>query len=240
MTGGQGLKQDPRRCAGILFPNRRARREHNADGLLHALKNAGVDFRLMPFGRTIDDPDIMTGAPQVVAHLLESRTVEEPGHGNKTHHARLMVGMVVVHFPGGPAPEVDIQVTQVLAVNSRAPFARRHPIFKRRCFLGVLVSALNPSAAPLGFLFVRRIADHHRDGLFALDLVGLFAGLGNGSEDSRNPALIVMRIAQRVGDEHARGLGGRSARQVHDFRQNAQLRHSEGSQLQLKSLEGYL
>src|ERR1017187_7435574 len=103
---------------------------------------------------------------------------------------------MVIHFPRCPAPEVHIQIAQVLAVLSDAPFARWHPVYQGRRFLRVLISVFNPTAATLGLLFVRGITDHHSDWLISLNLVRIFAGLGKRGQYSWNPALVVVRVSQ--------------------------------------------
>lgn len=54
--------------------------KHDADRLLDSLKDARRDFRLVPFRRAINHPDFGTGAPEIVAHLLEARTIKETSH----------------------------------------------------------------------------------------------------------------------------------------------------------------
>src|ERR1039457_7229489 len=119
----------------------------------------------MALGRTIDDPNVVTSSTHVVAHLLKSRAVEEASNGNETHDTGVVRSIMVIHFPGGPTPEVDIQIAQVLTVYPGAPFAGRHPILERRRLLRVPIATLNPPAATLGFLLVRRVPNDDGDWL---------------------------------------------------------------------------
>src|ERR1039458_328135 len=185
MTTRDSLKQHLRRGIAIGLSVIGTRSQHDADGLLDGLEDPGIDFRLVPLGRAIDDPNVITGPAQVIAHLLKSRPVQEAGYGNEAHYAGVVRGVMVIDFPRGPTPEVDIQVAQVLTVDSGTPFAWWHPVRQRRRLLGILVSAFNPTAAPLGFLFIRRVPDHDRDWLFSLDLVRFFAGLDAGRAGGR-------------------------------------------------------
>jgi hypothetical protein len=46
--------------------------------LLHRLKHARGDRRLMAFRRAVDDPDFVGIAPQIGAHLLKSVPLRKP------------------------------------------------------------------------------------------------------------------------------------------------------------------
>ena len=75
------------RSGGVRLLLRRARGEHDAHGLLHALEDARVDLRLVALRRAVDDPDVVAGAAEVVAHLLKAWTAEEAGHGDEADDA---------------------------------------------------------------------------------------------------------------------------------------------------------
>jgi len=72
----------------------------------------------MPFRRAVDDPNLGASAPQIVAHLLEAGAVKKTGDSNETDDAFfVLVGQTrrsvisgTEHFPGCPAPEIDIEV----------------------------------------------------------------------------------------------------------------------------------
>ena len=64
------------RGSGPVF-SERARRQHDADRLLHALEDARRHVGLVAFGRAVDHPDIGQVPAQVVAHLLKAGTVQE-------------------------------------------------------------------------------------------------------------------------------------------------------------------
>src|SRR5690349_13808412 len=121
----------------------------------------------MAFGRAINDPDLVGVVPQISAHLLEAGTVEKTRHSNEANDAaprrrRRRIrrdDAAAEHLPRRPAPEVDIEVAQMLGVGPDAPYCRRQPIPER--LDTVLGTALDPAAlAPCPFL-VGRIADHH-------------------------------------------------------------------------------
>ena len=66
-------------------------REDDADRLLHSLEDARRHVWLVALGRAIDHPDFRAGAPQVIAHFFETRTVEKPGDRNETDDAFLVL-----------------------------------------------------------------------------------------------------------------------------------------------------
>ena len=94
----------------------------------------------MSFRRAIDDPDFRTRAPQIVAHLLEAWTVEKAGDGDEADDAFLvLVGIArrgviarAKDLPCRPAPEIDVEILEVLDVRTDAPFRRRPPAVERR------------------------------------------------------------------------------------------------------------
>src|SRR5207248_4251366 len=93
-------------------------------------------------------------AAQVLAHLLESRAVQEPSDRNEADDAFLvllgMAGRCIVarpeDFPGRPPPEIDVKVPEVLEVRAHAPFRRRAPAIERRNELAAR-TFLDPAAA---------------------------------------------------------------------------------------------
>ena len=117
-----------------------ARSQHDAHRLLHALEDARRHLRLVALGRAVDHPDVGAGAPQIVAHLLETRPVEESRDGDEADDALLVFfgiagGGVMAgaeDLPRRPAPEIDVEVPQVLGVRADAPLRRRRPAVERR------------------------------------------------------------------------------------------------------------
>ena len=74
------------RGSGPVF-SERARRQHDADRLLHTLEDARRHVRLVAFRRTIDDPDIGAVPAQVFAHLLKAGAVQEARHRDEADDA---------------------------------------------------------------------------------------------------------------------------------------------------------
>ena len=130
---------------------RRARGKRDANRLLHALKNASVHLGLMTFWRAIDDPNVVAGAAHVVAHFLKAGATKKARHGDEADDAGIVRGVVVKHFPRRPAPEINVEISQVFAVRADLPFARRHPCGERRTALVFGASALHPTATAFGF-----------------------------------------------------------------------------------------
>ena len=113
----------------LLVLSEFSRREHDADRLLHALEDAGRHVRLVALRRAVDHPDVRAGPAQVVAHLLEARPVEKAGDGDETddaffvriRHAGRGEAAGAEDLQRRPAPEIDVEVPQVLAVRADAP-----------------------------------------------------------------------------------------------------------------------
>src|SRR5262245_37983714 len=171
----------------------------------------------MALRAAIDYPDAVSGSTQVVAHTLESRSVEESGDGDETNDASVVLRVVVEDLPGRPAPEIDVEVAQVLGVGADAPIGGRYPFveqwvhpFRRRTFL-------NPAAASLGLFLVGWIADHDRNRFLLFDLVGLLPRFGNLAVPCAQRFDLGIRAAERVGDEHARRRSRRFADQLNQF-----------------------
>ena len=200
---------------------RSPKRQHDADGLLHSLKDSATDGRLMAFWRAINDENLVGFAAQIGAHLLEARTVQKSGDSDEANDASPLrpfrlafvspaaVGVAPEDLPGRPAPEIDIEVTQVLGVSADSPFGRRLPIVERGAQPATAV--LDPAAHPFRLLLIGRIADDYGDRLFALDGVGGFSGLGKARERSRYPGGVFVRVGQSVGhiEPEVRGVGER-------------------------------
>ena len=67
--------------------NSRARGHHDANRLHDTLKDAGVDGGSVTFGGAVNDPDVVAGAAEIVAHFFEARSVEESGDGDEANDA---------------------------------------------------------------------------------------------------------------------------------------------------------
>ena len=128
----------------------------------------------------------------------------------------------------------------MLAMGANLPLLRRLPVIKRR---GVSIRAfLDPAAAPLRFLLIRRIANHHRDRLLAFHAVGFAPRFGHGLHHLRQVLILHEGIVEGVGDVEAQVLHQLRILLVHrsqraPFGDDAQLRHRERSELQLETEE---
>src|SRR6266851_1908720 len=140
-----------------------ARGHDDADRLLDTLEDAGVDLWLVAFGGAVDDPDVVAGAAEVVAHLLESEAAEEASGGDVADDTGVVLWVLVEYLPGRPAPEVDVEVVEVFAMNADAPLGRGHPCFERGGVFGVSGAVLDPAAETFGLYLVRRIAKYNSD-----------------------------------------------------------------------------
>src|SRR5207244_3886436 len=169
---------------------RRARSEHDADWLLYSFKNPRVDPGLVPLWRAVDYPNLVGGATEIIAHLLEAGSIEEASHRDKAHNPCIGVWVVIKDFPRRPPPEVHVQIAQVLGVCTDTPVTRRYPSGEWRQLGGIRTPSLDPATTILCLLLVRRVADHHSDWLLLLDLIRLPTRLCNRSEDCRKPLLL--------------------------------------------------
>lgn len=146
-----------------------------------------------------------------------------------------MEGVGVEDLPGGPAPEVDVEVAQVLGVDTETPGARRLPRVEGGAAGLLRRLPLDPTALAFGLLLVGGIADDDGDGVVALDAVGLAARLRDGARDEAGDlAFLVIRVAEGVGDEHTQRLGGGGAGEVEHFREDAELGDGIGTELHFK------
>ena len=109
-------------------------------------------------------------------------------------------------FQRRPAPEVDVEVLEVLGVRADAPLRRRHPAVQRR---GDARRCRSRSSRPAPRLvLVGRIADDDRDRLLLLDLVRRAPRHRDRLVDLPELLLLDERVAERVGDEQPK-LGQR-------------------------------
>jgi hypothetical protein len=76
------------RLLGALVKHTRG--QHDADRLLHGLKDPRRHLRLMALGRTVDNPNVMARASQVVAHFLEAGTIEKSSNADETYDPGLI------------------------------------------------------------------------------------------------------------------------------------------------------
>src|SRR5271157_3207596 len=144
----------------------------------------------MTFWGAVDDPDVVPGTPEVIAHLLEAWTVEESGHRNEADNSPVRSRRAIKNLPGGPAPEVDVEIAEMLGVGADAPLARRLPRIERRRLWGVIAAGLDPAASPFGLLLVRRITNDNGDRLAPLDRVRLPSRFRNRPQERGKPLFL--------------------------------------------------
>lgn len=130
-------------------------------------EHAGGHVRPLSLRRQVDDPPLVARPAQVVAHAPPGGTGGERRRGDEADDAVPVVRMGVEDLPGGPAPEVDVQVLQrvLVAAVARIPEVVQGGRPDPSPFL-------DPTAAVLRLVVVRRIGDDHGDGDVGLDVVG--------------------------------------------------------------------
>ena len=229
-----GERPIPHRRRHRSIDCRRAGRHHDADRLLHPFEDPRAHLRLMPLGRAVDHPDLVGAPAQIVAHTLEAGPVEEPRHGDEADDAvlRRRIGIGVEHLPRRPAPEVDVEIPQMLRVRAHLPSRRRHPVVQG-CRV-ILSARLHPAALALRLLLVRRVPDHDGDRLFALDAVRLPPRLGDRLVDRAEVLRLDPRIGERVRHVHVQRFMRHLPREFREFRDDPQLRDGVRAQLQFE------
>ena len=115
--------------------------------------------------------------------------------------------VVVEDLPRRPAPEIDVEVAQVLGVRADAPFGAAASTSSSGAGSRAFGLPFDPAAAALRLLLVRRIADDDGDRLLPLDLRSPADATRRSGRTRGNPLLLDVGVAQRVGDEHPRRRG---------------------------------
>jgi len=200
-----------------------ARGQYYANWLLDALKDAGIDFRLMSLRGAVDHPYVIAGPAQVIAHLLKPQSAEKTGDGDIANYSGCVSGAVIIDFPRRPAPKIDIEVAQMLTVDPRGPLRRRHPISQWSTLLRLRTLPFNPAPKSLGFHFVGRVPYDYCNGLFPLDLVRFLAGFRYRRQNARNPTFVIVRISQGIGYKHPSRCRRWSTCKIDNFGKNAEL-----------------
>jgi hypothetical protein len=92
----------------------------------------------------------------------------------------------------------------------------------------------DPTAAILGLLFVRRIADHDRNWFAALDLIGFQTRIGNRAIERTELLDFGKGVVEGVGDEHPWHGARRLADKLQQLGVDAKLCHRKRPQLHLE------
>ncbi|ODN68805.1 hypothetical protein A6302_03906 [Methylobrevis pamukkalensis] len=213
--------------------------------MLDTLKDTCRHLRLVALRRAVDHPDVGATGAQVGPHLLETLPVEEARHGDEADDALLIaVGPTggvapagAKHLEARPAPEVDVEILQMLGMGADMPLGRGPPPFHRR--RSAIRAMLDPAAKAVRLFLVGRVADHDSDLLVALDRIGRAPRLRHRLHHRRDVFFLGEGIAERVGDEQLRhGKIAEGAGVLHQFGifgEQAKLGHREGPELQLEA-----
>ena len=146
-----------------VLGTRGSKSERNAHRRHHTFEDVVVSARASALAAEIDDPDFVELLAHDFAHSRESRASEE--RGCRDHPNDCGTVMLLACLPDGPAPEVDVEVVEVLGVQAA-------PRSCERCGEGLdetgsSLLVLADHAAQLRSLFgsggaqVGRIADHY-------------------------------------------------------------------------------
>ncbi len=107
------------RCGLILL--HLADAEGNGDG--HGSLDGEDIFALAcatPLATKVENPDFIAQAAHVLANPAKSVAVKVARRANETDDARTRGGLMLEDLPQRPAPEIYVQVVEVLNVNSVA------------------------------------------------------------------------------------------------------------------------
>src|SRR5258708_5847812 len=203
-------------------------------------------LRLMTLGRTIDNPDFVGVAAQILAHLLESGAIQDPGNCNEAYNAvSMLIGLSRRVVPArtedlqrGPAPKIDVEVLEVMRMSAGAPFHWRRPSIHGRD--ASYTAALDPAAQSTRAILVRWIADNNRDRLLFFERVCVSARLRDWLGDFSKRFFFDKLVFQPIGDKEPeignrqRGHLWRRHQRLH-FRYNAKLGHRERTELKFKT-----
>src|SRR5688572_18620986 len=93
----------------------------------------------MPFWRAVDNPDIGAIAPEIIAHLLKPRPIQECRRSDETNDAGAVSiqlsrcgGMPrAKHLPRRPPPKIDIEILEMLQITADTPLRWRRPKIHR-------------------------------------------------------------------------------------------------------------
>ena len=100
----------------------------------------------------VDDPDFIARPAHVFAHAHEGLAVQVAGGADEADHAAVVRGVVFKHFPQGPAPEIDIEVVEVLGVEAAPSLPQRVKKIRENGFLAIAVVAPAHPGAGAGFI----------------------------------------------------------------------------------------
>src|SRR5439155_6367645 len=118
----------------------------------------------------VEDPELVEQLPHVPAHTGKARTAQVRRRCDETDDP--LAGLALEDLPQRPAPEVDIQVVEVLDVNRRGVASK---VFENPAL--VVVAVPHPAAKPFHAFLSRldhlpevgRIPDAGEDWRLALD-----------------------------------------------------------------------
>ncbi len=174
----------------------------------------------------------MAALTQRLAHALKTGAAEKTRRRDEGDDAaataRLLPWQFLEHLAGRPAPEIDVEIAQVLGVNPQPPRLRGLPIVQRRISTLDAAFAFHPTAQALGFVLVRRVADDDRDGLLPFDAIGGFALLPDRGGEAWESAAVVIRVSQGVRHIHVGRVTWRRTRERLHLRQHAELSFRNG------------
>src|SRR5699024_10624052 len=111
------------------------------------------------FRGDVDDPALVAGAAQVFPHALEPGAAEIAAGGDERDYPVPVVGVCVEDFPGGPAPEVDVEVFEDVLEPAVTGQAER--VQRSGNVVGQFVFLLDPASLPVGAFPIGRVAQDH-------------------------------------------------------------------------------
>src|ERR1017187_140149 len=103
----------------IVLRFARADGNGDRDGRLNG-EDIVVLARAAPLAAEVENPDFVAKPPHVLAHSTEGVAVDVARRADEADNARTMSGLMLENLPERPAPEVDVEVVQVMDADTVA------------------------------------------------------------------------------------------------------------------------
>ena len=191
----------------------------------------------------VEYPDFVAVPAQMLAHTAEGDAIEIARCTDETDHARPVSRRMLKNLPQCPAPEIDIQVVEVLNVAAMPGGDNRGEKIVKNC-LPTVVAPANPTAR--AGLVVRggglmpvvgRIteADDDRHGAFDCKRPGVL--VCDRTQEKRQLRRFGVWAFERIGQVNMRAVRGQLCTVVAQGTADAQFRHRVSADHQLEAVQ---
>ena len=197
-----------------------------------------------PLAAEVQNPYLVADAAQVLPHAAEGVPVQVARSADEADDSGA-AGLLLEDLPQRPAPEIDIQVVEVLDADAvPGALRRRQKVVEDWRRLAVLVAPAHP-AAGAGLVerrgglvaVVGRVAQADDDRHGALHRQRLAVLLGDGLQEQGRLRRLRMGAFQGVGQVDVGALGGQGGAAVAEGAADAQFAHGVGANQQFEAVE---